>query len=138
MEEVDIEKVRAAIRCLDKSGAPSSSSAVWNLLDEYLRLQAVSLHVDSHSLAFESPNDSHFNFLSTPAGAEDRDIFIRWDINLRKDRAYGIERGSAVEWHWAQFLVNNGPVTIAMVDHASESDPDGWKKAAYELEEEAK
>lgn len=132
MADVDIEKIRQVIANLLAEGDEVGAAAVWNLKDEYLKLQAVILaNPNSHR-----GNDFRFNFLSIPANAEDREIFNRWDLNLRKEKEYGIERGSAVEWHWAQFVINNGPVTIAMAEHASKSDPEGWKQAAYELEEE--
>lgn len=134
MSDVDLEKVRTVISDLLKKGDEESAQAIWNLKDEYIKLQAVFLSCPQGSGNLH--NDSRFNFLSIPAGEEDRQIFNRWDFNLREDKAYACERGSAVEWHWAQFLVNHGPVTRAMVEHAIKADPEGWKKAAYELEEE--
>jgi len=133
MAEVSLEKVRKIIADLLGAGDEEGAAALWNLNDEYIKLQAA-IPARQNTAAGVEPR---FNYLSIPANEDDRQIFNRWDFNLREDKAYGCERGSAVEWHWAQFLINNGPVTRAMVEHAMKADPEGWKKAAYELEEEA-
>lgn len=41
MDKIDVIKIRVAIRHLNDKGARESADAVWDLLDEWQRLQAV-------------------------------------------------------------------------------------------------
>lgn len=138
MVYVDMERIRKVISDLLQKGDSDLAHAVWDMKSEYIRLRAAysTGHPDFLREASDPSDDATFNIISAPASEEDCLIFNRWDFNLRREKEYAIERGSAIEWDWAQFVINNGPVTIGMVNHASRSDPDGWKRAAYELEEE--
>lgn len=133
MATVDVDRVWHIIVDLVEMGRREDAEVIKNLKDDYIKLSAI-FHFNSTRPPFgEIADDERINFMSAEAGKGDWETFIRWDINRRQEGIYDIERGSAVEWHWAHFLVNRGPVTMAMVEHASNADPEGWGRAASEL-----
>lgn len=130
---VNIDHIWRITADLVQMGRREDAEAVKNLKDEYIKLRAIYLFDSSRILPGEIEEDSkRLNYQSTPADLQDHQAFIQWDLNMRADKFYAIERGSAVEWQWAQFVINGGAVTEAMVEHATSADPEGWKKAMLE------
>lgn len=138
MAAVDVDRVWKVIADLVEGGNREDAEAIKDPKDEYIKVHVTLsfLRGSTDGTLDMRPIPERFNFLSSPVESADREVFVRWDINRRSGRGVAAERGSAVEWHWASFLLNDGPVTQAMVDHAGRCDPEGWKRAAYEVEEE--
>lgn len=139
MAVVDTDEIWRIVADLVEMGRREDAERLKNLKDEYIKLRAVFLFNSTRTLPDGiREDDERLRLASEEASRSDRETFIQWDMNLRADKAYGVERGSATEWHWANFVANGGPVTMAMVEHASTADPEGWKRAINELEEEGK
>lgn len=139
MAVVNTDEIWSIIADLVEMGRREDAERLKNLKDEYIKLRAVFLYSSTRTLPEGiKEEDERFRLASQEAEKSDWETFVRWDINLRADKSYGVEKGSAAEWHWANFLANGGPVTVAMVEHASAADPEGWKRAISELEEEGK
>lgn len=134
---VNIDHIWRITADLVEMGRRDDAEAVKKLKDEYIKLRSVYLFDSSRILPSGIEEEcQRLNAHGTPVGDAERQAFVQWDLNKRADKYYAIERGSAVEWQWAQFVINGGAVTQAMVEHAASCDPEGWKKAISDAEEE--